>query len=398
MKLQKIFLPAAVASTAALVFGLVVAGSAQAAPPTTSGTGNIQGDNVTICHRTNSLTNPYVEITIDPNGILGPGSSSHGPQNTNHNRGTGVFDPDFAYPNNAKDWQDIIPPFDYTLDGSPMSFAGYNYTGAGLDIYQHGCDGHWQENTTTTSGGGGGGGSTTTTTTPLPRNGVRVTVWVDLDGDCVQDDDEPTVPLISTTVTKGGRSYTLITDESGTVVEGPIPAGSYNGEVTSELTDMEVTCTDEDTTDVPGNGIGDIKIGIRGNKDIEIDVTPPDGDPDPDEIIIHYCGQDEICDNDDDFEFPATKDPDGTFNISGLPGGKYYVRPMGTGSRLYKPSAPINLTASGQSVSVEAEIDYAAEATLALTGSGDVYARALALMMMVLAGGALLFVSRRRTA
>ena len=71
---------------------------------------------------------------------------------------------------------------------------------------------------------------------------------------------------------------------------------------------------------------------------------------------------------------------------------------MGTGNRLYKPSTPINLTTSGQNLSVEAEIDYAAEATLALTGSGDVDARALSLLMMVLAGGALLFVSRRRTA
>ena len=394
MKFGKTFIPAAVAitATAALCFSFV--DGASAVPPTTTGTGNIQGDNVTICHRTNSLTNPYVEITIDPNGILGPGSSSHGPQNTNHNRGTGVFDPDFNYPNNAKDWQDIIPPFDYTLDGTPQSFAGYNYTGAGLAIYEHGCDGRWQDSTTTTSGGGGsttttsgGGGSTTTTTEPLPRNGVRVTVYVDLNNNCQQDADEPTVPEVDVEVAKNSRSYDLTTGSDGTVVEGPLPGGSYNGTVTSDLIDMEVTCTDEDTTDVPGNGIGDIKIGIRGSKDVEIDVTPPPGEEDPEEITVHYCGADEICDNEDDFEFPVKKDSNGKFNVSGLPGGKYYVRPQG-----YE-AIPVEITEDGQSVSLTAVPD-----TLVVTGTRGIASRSFAMVMMVLAGGSLLVVRRRRTA
>ncbi len=397
MKIQKIVFPAAVASAAALVFGLVVAGSAQAAPPTTADTGSYVGPKVTICHNTAATTNPYRRITVDIDSIMhDDGHGDNGSNRGQHNEysHSPVFDPDFEYPANDKKWQDIIPPFSYTHNGVAGTYPGLNYSGRGKEVYDNGCDGYYDPTDTTE----GGGGSTTTTTTPLPRNGVRVTVYVDLNNNCMQDDDEPTVPAVDVDVTKNSTTYGVTTGSDGKVVKGPIPAGSYNGEVTSELTDLEVTCTDEDTTDVPGNGIGDIKIGIRGNKDIEIDVTPPDGDPDPDEIIIHYCGQDEICDNDDDFEFPATKDPDGKFNVSGLPGGKYYVRPMGTGNRLYKPSTPINLTTSGQNLSVEAEIDYAAEATLALTGSGDVDARALSLLMMVLAGGALLFVSRRRTA
>jgi len=406
----KKFLRPALALSAAAGFVLAASGiaspaSTAARPTTTVASGNYAGDKVTICHRTNAINNPYVEIEIDVSAILGP--SGHGPQNTNHNVGTGIFDPDFDYPNNAKDWQDIIPPFDYTLDGVAASFEGYNWSAAGQLIWENGCDGYARV-TTTTSGGGStttttdgedstvpdDEDSTTTTTEPLPRNGVRVTVYVDLNNNCQQDDDEPTVPLVSVTVAKGGQTYTLITDENGTVVEGPLPGGNYTGSIDESPSGLDVTCTDEDSTRVPGNGIGDIKIGLRGEEEIEITIdTPNEGDPLPPTIIINYCGEDEICDNDDDFEFEVEIDEEGKFNGAGLPGGRYTVRPAGTDGVTYE-AIEFTLSPTSQSLTITPET--VPEAALANSGSSDTTGKLLAIVFMLLAGASVMF-ARRRT-
>ncbi len=56
---------------------------------------------ITICHRTKSVTNPYRMITVSNSSI----NKSRG-----HGDHTGsVFDPNFSYPSNAKNWGDIIP-------------------------------------------------------------------------------------------------------------------------------------------------------------------------------------------------------------------------------------------------------------------------------------------------
>jgi LPXTG-motif cell wall-anchored protein len=411
--MRKIFSYVVVLVAISLVSSTTFLGTANGAPPTSSG-GSYVGDRVTICHRTNAINNPYVKITVDPDAIMNNG---HGPNNTLHNIGTGVFDPDFSYPNNAKNWNDIIPPFDYTYNGVAQTFPGYNYSGRGLLIYENDCDGYAREATTTTSGGsstttsggsstttsGGssttsGGGTTepgseetTTTTVPLPRNGVRVTVYVDLNDNCQYDDGEPTVPSVEVEVSKNSSGYSLVTDETGTVVEGPLPAGQYTGEVTGALTDLEVSCTDEDSTRVPGNGIGDIRIGLRGTKEVEIDVTPPPGEPEPEEIIIRYCGEDEVCGNEDDFEFKAKRNPDGSFSTSGLPGGKYSVTPLGTNGKTYD-AIELNVDESG-AFSFAPTLT---ASTLANAGTGTSSTQMMAVVMMILAGGSLLAVRRRK--
>ena len=392
-------------------------GAAHGAPPTSSG-GSYVGDRVTICHRTNAINNPYVKITVDPDAIMHEG---HGPNNSLHNIGTGVFDPDFDYPNNAKNWNDIIPPFDYTYNGVAETFPGYNYSGRGLLIYENDCDGYARATTTTTSGGGttttsgggttttSGGGTTTTsgggttepgseetttTTVPLPRNGVRVTIYVDLDNDCQKDENEPTVPLVSVTVAKGERTYTLITDASGTVVEGPLPGGNYTGAVDETPSGLDVTCTDEDSTRVPGNGIGDIKIGLRGDEEIEITVEPPTGgDPEPDKIIINYCGDDAICDNEDDFEFEVEIDETGTVNGRGLPAGKYYIKPASTSGVSYE-AVEFTLSATSRALTITPEA--VADPVLANSGTGDPAGKLFAIVLMMLAGTSVMF-ARRRT-
>lgn len=107
-------------------------GSAQAVP-------NRVNEKVTICHRTHATTNPYRQITVSMSSIIGNGNSGNGHGGVNHNphyTGKPVFDPTFTYPANQKQWQDIIPPFNYVpRNGNPGSFAGLNWDAVGQAIY-----------------------------------------------------------------------------------------------------------------------------------------------------------------------------------------------------------------------------------------------------------------------
>jgi hypothetical protein len=78
---------------------------------------------VTICHRTNSNSNPYVQITPDVSGVLDGHAGHTGP----------VWDPTLKAQHIK--WGDIIPPFDY----AGGSYPGMNWTQAGQAIYDNGC-------------------------------------------------------------------------------------------------------------------------------------------------------------------------------------------------------------------------------------------------------------------
>ncbi|MEY5017913.1 MAG: hypothetical protein RL431_962, partial [Actinomycetota bacterium] len=107
-------------------------GTAQAVP-------NRVNEKVTICHRTHATTNPYRKITVSMSSIIGNGNSGNGHGGVNHNpyyTGKPVFDPSFSYPANQKQWQDIIPPFNYVpQNGNPGTFAGQNWDAIGQAIY-----------------------------------------------------------------------------------------------------------------------------------------------------------------------------------------------------------------------------------------------------------------------
>lgn len=85
-------------------------------------------DKVTICHRTNSTTNPYVKITVAASSIYkNAGHYGHDEIYDGHH----VFDSTVAYPNNKKDWGDIIP-----ADPSGKNrWAALNMTALGKKIY-----------------------------------------------------------------------------------------------------------------------------------------------------------------------------------------------------------------------------------------------------------------------
>lgn len=91
---------------------------------------------VTICHRTHATTNPYVQITVSVNSVIGSGGSNgHDTHNsdTAHTTnptsngvtpGSGPYDSSFAYVANSKSWGDIIPPFYYA---SGNYYPGLNW-------------------------------------------------------------------------------------------------------------------------------------------------------------------------------------------------------------------------------------------------------------------------------
>ena len=130
-------------------FGLVITSiqGASATPRT--------NEKVTICHRTHATTNPYRQITVSMSSIVGNGNSGNGHGDTTPGGGQDdpdvtddhshnpyltaagpVFDPSYSYPSNHKQWQDIIPPFNYQpANGNPGTFAGLNWDAMGKAIY-----------------------------------------------------------------------------------------------------------------------------------------------------------------------------------------------------------------------------------------------------------------------
>ncbi len=100
----------------ALVLGsMVIGGSADA---------NGHGNKVTICHATNSETNPYTTMSVDTSAVDGAGANDHshhtGPVWYPGAKGAGVT------------WGDIIPPVrDVT--------GGLNWTAAGQLLWHHDC-------------------------------------------------------------------------------------------------------------------------------------------------------------------------------------------------------------------------------------------------------------------
>jgi hypothetical protein len=146
-------------------------------------------EKVTICHRTNSVANPYNEQTVNQNSIVMPNGTP-----TGHGLHTG---PVYPQPN----WGDIIPPFTYNNDsGGTSIYHGMNWDTNGQAIWNGGCDVVLIEppeevtttttlppptttsapTTTTTTRPGStttrpGGGGTTTTTSTVPPPGTTPT-------------------------------------------------------------------------------------------------------------------------------------------------------------------------------------------------------------------------------
>ena len=95
-------------------------------------------DKVTICHRTNSVTNPYVQITVDRHAV--DGVKNQGADHYGQHTGS-VFDPTLKAMKIK--WGDIVPPV-------AGFHEGLNWTEAGISIYKNGCKVATSPTTTTT--------------------------------------------------------------------------------------------------------------------------------------------------------------------------------------------------------------------------------------------------------
>lgn len=89
---------------------------------------------VTLCHATDSYSNPYVVITTDYHSVVNGGHGNHeGP----------LFSPDL--PKHTK-WGDIIPSFDF---GPGASYGGMNLADGGQAMLDDNCAGVPSTTTTT---------------------------------------------------------------------------------------------------------------------------------------------------------------------------------------------------------------------------------------------------------
>lgn len=93
-------------------------------------------DKVTICHRTNSATNPYVVITVDSNAVDGvAGSHSDHADHFGEHKGPIASSLEVAQDlkSDKVEWGDIIPPV------APYH-EGQNYTAEGKAMLENGCN------------------------------------------------------------------------------------------------------------------------------------------------------------------------------------------------------------------------------------------------------------------
>jgi hypothetical protein len=96
---------------------------------------------VTICHRTKSVTNPYVQNDVDEASVDGNNGNDNGKGDHLVEHTGAVWDANTNYPtpHNGDQWGDIIPPFyddGVTLTGYPS----LNWDAAGQAIFYNGCN------------------------------------------------------------------------------------------------------------------------------------------------------------------------------------------------------------------------------------------------------------------
>jgi hypothetical protein len=96
---------------------------------------------VTICHRTNSVTNPYVIITVDEASVDGNAGNDNGKGDHLLEHLGPVFDATNPPPppHNGDQWGDIIPPF-YSDGVTPTGYPTLNWDTAGMAIFANGCN------------------------------------------------------------------------------------------------------------------------------------------------------------------------------------------------------------------------------------------------------------------
>ena len=228
--------------TAGLVASAAFILAAVVAPSATMASKPIDGEHkVTICHRTNSDTNPYVVITVDVasagENVDGHASEHLGP----------VWDATLK--DQHIEWGDIIPPYTY----GDFSFAGYNWSDAGQALWNNGCVVPTPTPTATVP----------VEPTPTPTTPVEPTPTATVP---VEPTPTATVPVEPT--------------PTATVPVEPTPTATPSGQVQGETGKPQFTPPSTDTTvgagttNTVGGGMGLALLALGGLVALALLVTP----------------------------------------------------------------------------------------------------------------------------
>ena len=200
---------------------------------------------ITLCHRTDSYTNPYVVITVDVASVQFEGHDGHdGP----------VFYP--TIPKHQK-WGDIIPPFDF---GPGETYPGKNWTVDGIAIYNNGCAVPPPTTTTTT----------TTTTVPPTTTSTSTPTSTSVPSSTTAPSSTTTsLPLSSTTTpstTSPSTTVPVTVTTAGGITETTLPGATTTSTAAagSVTTLGNTTPTTTSTGSLPRTGASTAALLITG--------------------------------------------------------------------------------------------------------------------------------------
>jgi hypothetical protein len=212
-----------------VVVGVFGSSSAQATQPNPE-------HKVTLCHATDSHSNPYVRINVDVASVLFHGHDGHnGP----------IF---YAQIPKHQKWGDIIPPFNY---GPGEQYAGKNWTSAGQTIWNANCQ--LTPSTTTTSEQGSTTLPSSTTTTTTAEQGST------------------TLPSSTTTTTTAEQSSTTLPSSTTTITtktEGstttPTSSVTVKGEAITQSSTTTTTVAAARAKSLPFTGAATVPLLMGG--------------------------------------------------------------------------------------------------------------------------------------
>ncbi|WP_162142098.1 SdrD B-like domain-containing protein [Ilumatobacter coccineus] len=181
-----------------------------------------------------------------------------------------------------------------------------------------------------------------------PGGRIGDTVFLDLDGNGVQDDGEPGLPGQAVTlVGDNGVTEGVVTDGNGEYLFEGLPDGSYTVIVDGGIVDLANNSADPDggtpnTSDVVIDAddrehldqdfgyVGPNSVGDTIFFDADADGIDGDGADEPGlpgvDVVVTWAGPDGEFGTGDDVALPAaTTDDDGEYVVAGLPDGTFTV-------------------------------------------------------------------------